>query len=76
MFYKLNDDMSTVTLSPKYQVVIPRTIRESLRLKPGQKIQVINYEGQIVLVPVRPIEQMRGAFKGMNTNFEREPDRL
>ena len=68
--------MNTVTLSPKFQVVIPQAIRESLRLKAGQKMQMINFEGQIVVVPLRPIKEMRGAFKGMNTNFEREPDRI
>ena len=68
--------MNTVTLSPKFQVVIPQEIRESLHLKAGQKMQMINFEGQIVVVPLRPIKEMRGAFKGMNTNFEREPDRL
>ena len=68
--------MITVTLSPKFQVVIPQQIRESLRLKPGQKMQMINFEGQVVMVPLRPIKEMRGVFKGMNTNFEREPDRL
>lgn len=68
--------MDTVTLSPKFQIVIPRTIRESLRLKAGQKLQIINFDGQIVVVPLRPIKEMRGAFKGMNTNFERESDRL
>ena len=68
--------MNTVTLSPKFQVVIPQGIRESLHLKAGQKMQMINFEGQIVIVPLRPIKEMRGAFKGMNTHFEREPDRL
>lgn len=75
-FYQLNNDMDTVTLSPKFQIVIPRAIRESLRLKAGQKLQIINFDGQIVVVPLRPIKEMRGAFKGMNTNFERESDRL
>ena len=68
--------MNTVTLSPKFQIVIPQAIREALRLKAGQKMQMINFEGQIVVVPLRPIKEMRGAFKGMNTNFEREADRL
>jgi AbrB family looped-hinge helix DNA binding protein len=58
--------MNTVTLSPKFQVVIPQRIRESLRLKAGQKMQMINFEGQVVMVPLRPIKEMRGAFKGMN----------
>ncbi|MFZ0828056.1 MAG: AbrB/MazE/SpoVT family DNA-binding domain-containing protein [Verrucomicrobiia bacterium] len=68
--------MDTVTLSPKFQVVIPQRIRESLHLKAGQKMQMINFEGQVVMVPLRPIKGMRGAFKGMNTDFEREADRL
>ena len=68
--------METVTVSPKFQVVIPLRIRESLNLKSGQKMQMINFEGQVVMVPLRPIKEMRGAFKGMNTNFERESDRL
>lgn len=68
--------MDTVTLSPKFQVVIPRRIRESLRLKAGQKMQMINFEGQVVMVPLRPIKEMRGAFKRLNTDFERESDRL
>ena len=68
--------METVTLSPKFQVVIPLRIRESLQLKAGQKMQLINFEGQVVMVPLRPLKEMRGAFKGLNTNFEREVDRL
>jgi AbrB family looped-hinge helix DNA binding protein len=68
--------METVTLSPKFQVVIPQRIRESLHLKAGQKMQMINFEGQVVMVPLRSIREMRGAFTGMNTNFERETDRL
>ena len=68
--------MNTVTLSPKFQVVIPRQIREALHLKAGQKMQMINFEGQVVMVPLRPIKEMRGVFKGMNTDFVREPDRL
>ena len=68
--------MHTVILSPKFQVVIPQRIRESLHLKAGQKMQVINFEGQVVMVPLRPIKEMRGVFKGMNTDFQREPDRL
>lgn len=68
--------MNTVTLSPKFQVVIPKEIRESLHLRAGQKMQIINDDGQIVIVPLRSIKEMRGAFKGMNTHFEREPDWL
>ena len=67
--------MTAVTISPKFQVVIPRDIRESLGLQPGQKIQVLQYENRIEFIPVRPIEQMRVFFKGIDTTVEREPDR-
>ena len=68
--------MNTVTLSPKFQVVIPQQIRESLQLKPGQKMQMIRFECQVVMVPLRALKEMQGTFKGMNTDFERASDRL
>lgn len=68
--------MSSVIISPKYQVVIPRKIRESMQLKPGQKVQVILYGNRIELIPERKISEMRGFLKGINTKIERERDRL
>ena len=68
--------MQTVTVSPKYQIVIPRAIRQSLHLRPGQKMQVIEYDGRIELIPERDISELRGFLKGINTDFERENDRL
>lgn len=68
--------MTTVTLSPKYQIVIPRPIRDRLRLRPGQKIQVVEYDGRLELIPERDIEELRGFLKGINTDFEREDDRV
>jgi AbrB family looped-hinge helix DNA binding protein len=68
--------MPTVTVSPKYQVVIPKTIRESLKLRPGQKIQMTEYDGRIELVPEREIRELRGFVKGINTEFKRAPDRI
>ncbi len=68
--------METVTISPKFQVVIPKSIRERLKLRPGQKVQAIVYEDRIELVPVRPIQQMRGFLKGIDTTVPREGDRL
>lgn len=68
--------MQTVTVSPKYQVVIPRAIREALHLRPGQKMQVIEYEGRIEFIPERDIKELRGFLKGINTAFEREEDRV
>jgi AbrB family looped-hinge helix DNA binding protein len=68
--------METVTVSPKYQVVIPRRVRESLQIKPGQKVQVLLFENRIELIPVVPIQKMRGFLKGIDTTVEREPDRV
>jgi AbrB family looped-hinge helix DNA binding protein len=68
--------METVTVSPKFQVVIPKEIRESLKLAPGQKIQALLYENRIELIPLRPIKKMRGFLKGIDTNVNREADRL
>lgn len=67
--------MSTVTISPKFQVVIPKQIREKLGLAPGQKIQAIVYGDRIELIPVHPIKQMRGFLKGIDTRVDREGDR-
>ena len=68
--------MQTVTVSPKYQVVIPRAVREALHLRPGQKLQVIEYDGRIEFIPERDIKELRGFLKGINTEFEREKDRV
>lgn len=67
--------MESTTVSPKYQVVIPARVRQTLGIRPGQRIQVIPYEGRIELVPVKSIEQARGFLKGIETNVPREPDR-
>jgi AbrB family looped-hinge helix DNA binding protein len=67
--------MGTVTISPKFQVVIPKPIRQKLRLSPGQKIQAIVYGDRIELIPVRPAKQMRGFLKGIDTRVAREADR-
>ena len=71
------DGMTTeiVTLSPKFQVVIPQKIREAMGLRPGQKIQAIQYEGRIELIPVPATREMRGFLKGIDTDIKREPDR-
>ena len=67
--------MNQVTISPKFQVVIPKAVRESLGLKAGQRLQVVQYRGRIELVPVRDIREMRGWLAGIDTRLEREPDR-
>jgi AbrB family looped-hinge helix DNA binding protein len=68
--------MQTVIVSPKYQVVIPKTIREALKLKPGQKMSVSEYDGRIELIPDRDISELRGFLKGIDTRLEREKDRI
>jgi AbrB family looped-hinge helix DNA binding protein len=68
--------METVTVSPKFQVVIPKEMREALKLTPGQKVQALLYENRIELIPVRPMKQMRGFLKGIDTTVVREGDRL
>ncbi|MFH0947640.1 MAG: AbrB/MazE/SpoVT family DNA-binding domain-containing protein [Elusimicrobiota bacterium] len=68
--------METLTVSPKFQVVIPRIIRESLGVCPGQKIQVIQYENRIELIPLKAVKEMRGFLKGIDTTVNREADRI
>lgn len=69
--------MNSVTISTKYQVVIPREARKHLRIKPGQKMQVILYDNRVVLIPIRPIAEARGSLKGLNTDVQRdEEDRV
>lgn len=68
--------MKTLTISPKYQVVIPKTIRESLHLMPGQKVQAIAYDNRVELIPVKPIQEMRGFLKGIETDVPREGNRI
>jgi AbrB family looped-hinge helix DNA binding protein len=68
--------MHTVTVSPKFQVVIPRRIREALGIRPGQKVQAIRYGNRIELVPLRSLAEARGLFPGIDTEVEREPDRV
>jgi len=67
--------MITLTISPKFQVVIPRSVRESLALRPGQKLQAVVYADRIELIPVRPIASLRGGVQGIDTEVPREDDR-
>ena len=68
--------MQTVTVSPKYQVVIPKSIREALKLRPGQKMRVVEYEGRIEFIPDRDIAELRGFLKGIDTHIGRGKDRV
>ncbi|MGD9080362.1 MAG: AbrB/MazE/SpoVT family DNA-binding domain-containing protein [Desulfobacterales bacterium] len=68
--------METVTISPKFQIVIPRKIRDSLKLKPGLKVQVLVYGNRIELIPLKRISEMRGFLEGISTEIDRESDRI
>ena len=66
--------MIAVTVSTKYQVVIPQKVRQALNIRPGQKMQVIEYGNHIVMIPVRLIEEARGSLPGINTDPRREKE--
>jgi len=68
--------MQTVTVSSKYQVVIPKEIRDTIGLQVGTTLEVISYGNRIELVPIHPIRELKGMFKGINTEIPREDDRL
>lgn len=68
--------MNIITISPKFQIVIPKNIRKKLNIKPGQKFQVLEYKGRIELIPQKDISELRGFVKGINTEFIREKDRI
>ena len=68
--------MTVVTVSPKYQVVIPKDVREKLKIKPGQKVEAFAFGNRIELVPVREPAELRGFLKGVPNDFTREPDRV
>ena len=68
--------MEIVKISSKYQVVIPKRIRQAMNLKAGQQMQVIAFGNRIEFIPQKEIKQMRGFLKGIDTNIEREADRL
>lgn len=68
--------MATVTVSPKYQVVIPSALRRDLGIHPGQKIEVLSYEGRLEFVPVQPAKRLRGFLPGLDPEVPREDDRV
>jgi len=68
--------MKTITISPKYQIVIPKEVRKELKLKPGQKLQVIQAEDRIEYIILKNIKDARGFLKGMNSDILREEDRV
>jgi len=68
--------MQTVKISPKYQVVIPKDVRNAMNLKPGQQIQILQYQDRIEMIPQKDISDMRGFLNGINTEINRESDRI
>ncbi|GMR08558.1 MAG: hypothetical protein BMS9Abin26_1563 [Gammaproteobacteria bacterium] len=68
--------MTSVTVSPKYQVVIPKSVRESMGIVSGQKIQILTYQNRIELIPIQPMKKLRGFLKGINTSVKRDKDRV
>jgi AbrB family looped-hinge helix DNA binding protein len=68
--------MTIVTVSPKFQVVIPLAIREALDIQPGQKLQAIQYRDRIELIPVRPMRKARGMLNGIDTSVPRDDERM
>ena len=75
-FYDGRMDTDTVTLSPQFQVVIPQAIREALHLTAGEKLRVLRYADRVEFIPVRPMPEMRGFLRGMDTTIKREDDGL
>jgi AbrB family looped-hinge helix DNA binding protein len=67
--------MTAVTVSPKFQIVIPKEVREALGIFPGQKIQILTHQNRIELIPLRPMREMKGFLKGINTNVQLDKDR-
>lgn len=67
--------MTAVTVSSKYQVVIPQAAREALGIQPEQKVQVLVYEGRVEFIPVLPMKKMRGFLRGIDTSVPRDKDR-
>jgi len=68
--------MEKVKISPKYQIVIPKSVRAKLNLVPGQHVEMIAHDDRIEVIPVRPIRSMRGFLKGIDTAVKREADRV
>ena len=68
--------METVIISNKYQIVIPKKTREAIGLRSGEKMRIMAYDGRIELIPVKPMKLFRGIAAGIDTQFERNEDRV
>ena len=67
--------MTAVTVSPKFQIVIPKDIRDALGIVSGQKVQMLTYQNRIELIPLKSMREMKGFLKGIDTNVQRDKDR-
>ena len=68
--------MISVTVSPKFQVVIPKEVRDSMGIVSGQKIQILTYRNRIELIPIKPMKEMKGLLKGIDTDVQRDKERV
>ena len=68
--------MRAVTVSPKFQIVIPKDVRESMGIISGQKVQMLTYCNRIELIPIKPMSKMKGFLKGLDTEVTRDDDRI
>ncbi len=68
--------MHTVTISPKFQVVIPQAVRESMKLSAGEKMQVLQFDNRVELILVRNVKTLRGSLAGMDLNLDCDADRF
>lgn len=68
--------MISVTVSPKYQIVIPKEIRESMGIVSGQKVQIMSYDGRIEVIPLKPMKDLKGYLAGIDTTVERKEDQV
>jgi AbrB family looped-hinge helix DNA binding protein len=68
--------VNTVKLSNEYQIIIPEEISKSIGLEPGSSFEVLSYNNRIELISISPIKELKGIFKGIDTNIERDDDRI
>lgn len=68
--------MPAVTVSPKFQVVIPKDVRQAMDLLPGAKLQVVQFEDRIEMIPLRSSKSLRGSLRGIDTSVPRDRDRV
>ena len=68
--------MRAVTVSPKFQIVIPKDVRDSMGIISGQKVQMLTYCNRIELIPIKPMSKMKGFLKGLDTEVIRDEDRI